>query len=156
MTKKQKELYNHPLWQKKRLEIMQRDNFTYVNCGETEKTLNVHHKSYIWGNKPWDYEDDNFITLCKSRHKKEHEEEKRVKDDSEKEKKKEKPYIKYHHMNQIFFHPTIVGLINGFKGEEYIEIKKDFVLFMYELERFRTAETNMFIWDVIRDITCLK
>ena len=53
-----------PRWQKKRLEIMQRDEFTCQFCKEKEKTLHVHHKSYIYGKEPWDYNDNNFITLC--------------------------------------------------------------------------------------------
>lgn len=72
MTKQQKKLYDHPQWQKKRLEILSRDGFKCVACGEDEKTLNVHHKSYIWNNKPWEYEHDNFITYCDKCHKAEH------------------------------------------------------------------------------------
>jgi 5-methylcytosine-specific restriction endonuclease McrA len=32
--------YKSPLWQKKRLEIMNRDKFTCQECGEKEKQLN--------------------------------------------------------------------------------------------------------------------
>lgn len=53
-----------PRWQKKRLEIMQRDNFKCQGCNSKEKTLHVHHKTYIFGKNPWDYTDTNFITLC--------------------------------------------------------------------------------------------
>lgn len=53
-----------PRWQKKRLEIMQRDNFTCQDCESAEKTLHVHHKTYQFGKEPWDYPDENFITLC--------------------------------------------------------------------------------------------
>jgi 5-methylcytosine-specific restriction endonuclease McrA len=53
-----------PRWQKKRLEIMQRDEFTCQKCGNKEQTLHIHHKTYEFGNDPWDYEDKNFITLC--------------------------------------------------------------------------------------------
>lgn len=58
----------HPLWQKKRLEIFQRDKFTCCYCGSTDETLHVHHKEYFFGNDVWDYPDDNFLTLCEHCH----------------------------------------------------------------------------------------
>ena len=51
---------------------MQRDNFTCVNCGDTENQLHVHHKLYISGNDPWEYTDEQLITLCSKCHKLEH------------------------------------------------------------------------------------
>ena len=36
------------------------------------KGLNVHHKYYIKGKAPWEYEDDALITLCEYCHKKAH------------------------------------------------------------------------------------
>ena len=62
------EKLKNPLWQKKRLEILNRDNFTCVLCSDTETELHIHHKGYKWGNKPWEYPDDNFQTLCKRCH----------------------------------------------------------------------------------------
>ena len=53
-----------PRWQKKRLEILQRDEFTCQCCKQNDKTLHVHHKSYVYGKEPWDYNDNNFITYC--------------------------------------------------------------------------------------------
>jgi 5-methylcytosine-specific restriction endonuclease McrA len=35
--------------------------------------LNVHHKYYIQGHKPWDYKDDALVTLCEDCHKRWHE-----------------------------------------------------------------------------------
>jgi len=61
------------MWQKKRLEIMQRDEYSCVSCGDDQKTLNVHHKTYRKGADPWEYEDDNFVTLCEECHKDMHE-----------------------------------------------------------------------------------
>lgn len=58
------ELLSNPQWQKKRLKIMERDNFCCVNCGDDRTTLNVHHKKYITGKKPWEYKDEDLITLC--------------------------------------------------------------------------------------------
>lgn len=62
------ELLNHPKWQRKRLEIMQRDDFKCRLCGDDETTLHIHHKEYINGNKPWEYEESYLITLCEHCH----------------------------------------------------------------------------------------
>lgn len=58
-----------PRWQKKRLEIMQRDEFTCRECMAKDKTLNVHHCYYKWGNDPWQYPDASLVTLCENCHK---------------------------------------------------------------------------------------
>lgn len=62
------EKLRHPLWQKKRLEILSRDNWTCQHCRKKDITLNVHHNSYAWGVDPWDYDDSNFVTLCENCH----------------------------------------------------------------------------------------
>jgi len=62
------ELLKHPKWQKKRLQILSRDNFTCQDCFDDEKTLHVHHKIYTKGAKPWEYEDVHLITLCEDCH----------------------------------------------------------------------------------------
>jgi 5-methylcytosine-specific restriction endonuclease McrA len=73
-TKYQQEYYQKlkdPRWQKKRLEVMQRDGFSCQICFDTDSTLNVHHRRYIQGNEPWEYENYLLVTLCESCHKKE-------------------------------------------------------------------------------------
>lgn len=66
--------YRDTRWQKKRLEIMQRDNFTCTSCGREDKSiLNVHHAYYIKGAKPWEYENDMLTTLCEDCHQERHE-----------------------------------------------------------------------------------
>lgn len=60
-----------PRWQKKRLEILQRDKFTCTLCGNDRETLHVHHKYYESGYEPWDYEKDTLITLCSTCHEEE-------------------------------------------------------------------------------------
>lgn len=55
-----------PRWQKKRLEVMQRDNFTCVKCGEDKIQLQIHHLKYE--NEPWDVHFDFLQTLCKYCH----------------------------------------------------------------------------------------
>lgn len=58
-----------PRWQKKRLEILERDNWTCRGCGGKETTLHVHHIAYLSGIEPWDIPDGFLITLCKTCHK---------------------------------------------------------------------------------------
>jgi hypothetical protein len=57
-----------PRWQKKRLEIMQRDGFKCLACGDTETSLQVHHKKYVSGKEPWEYLNSDLITLCEHCH----------------------------------------------------------------------------------------
>lgn len=57
-----------PRWQKKRLKIFERDDFTCQFCGSKNKTLNIHHLSYKNGIEPWEYDDDLLITLCEQCH----------------------------------------------------------------------------------------
>lgn len=57
-----------PRWQRKRLEIMERDRFSCQSCGNETSTLNVHHKYYLRGVSPWDYADAALITLCEPCH----------------------------------------------------------------------------------------
>ncbi len=56
----------NPKWQKKRLQILKRDNFTCCLCGDKETELHVHHNSYK-GN-PWDIKNEELKTLCKHCH----------------------------------------------------------------------------------------
>lgn len=65
-----------PRWQKKRLEILNRDNFTCRCCGDSESTLHVHHKMYISGRDVWDYDNMLLITLCELCHTSQHEQKK--------------------------------------------------------------------------------
>ncbi len=53
-----------PRWQKKRLEILERDNWTCLWCGHKDDTLHVHHVEYIKGKEPWDYDDAYYQTTC--------------------------------------------------------------------------------------------
>lgn len=62
------ELLKDPRWQKLRLEIMQRDDFACVACGNDESTLHVHHCYYEYGEAPWQYPHSSLLTLCKNCH----------------------------------------------------------------------------------------
>lgn len=59
-------------WQKKRLEVFERDAFHCQACGvsadDGEVTLHVHHKVYRKGADPWDYELGQLITYCSDCH----------------------------------------------------------------------------------------
>lgn len=55
-----------PRWQKKRLEIFQRDNFKCRSCGATEFTLHVHHWEYE--GLPWEGDDNEKWTVCEFCH----------------------------------------------------------------------------------------
>lgn len=62
------ELLKHPLWQRKRLQILDRAKFRCESCGDEESTLHVHHGYYERGLKPWEYPDDSLHCLCESCH----------------------------------------------------------------------------------------
>lgn len=64
--------YKHPNWQKLRLKVLDRDNYTCRICGDTESTLHVHHSFYIKGADVWDYYHMDLLTLCDSCHKETH------------------------------------------------------------------------------------
>ncbi len=57
-----------PRWQKKRLEIFERDNFICSFCGENKKTLHVHHLKYIPESNPWESKNEDLETLCEDCH----------------------------------------------------------------------------------------
>lgn len=67
------EKLKNPKWQKRRLEIMKRDNFTCRFCGNKDETLNVHHVYYFGNMDPWEADDGQLITLCESYHLEMHE-----------------------------------------------------------------------------------
>lgn len=65
MTYKQQLL--DPRWQKKRLEILERDNFECKLCYDPGTTLHIHHIKYRKC-LAWEYENDELITYCKHCH----------------------------------------------------------------------------------------
>lgn len=67
-----KEQYLHPNWQKMRLYILSRDNFTCVECGNKDHTLHVHHLKYAKNNFIWAVPYWYLVTLCDICHSKEH------------------------------------------------------------------------------------
>lgn len=57
-----------PRWQKMRLEILDREEFTCQDCGEKDKTLHVHHTYYEKGKAPWEYSPSSLLVLCEDCH----------------------------------------------------------------------------------------
>ena len=57
-----------PRWQKKRLEVMKRNDFHCEICGDGESTLHVHHKEYFKGREIWEYEPEQLAVVCKDCH----------------------------------------------------------------------------------------
>ena len=60
-----------PRWQRKRLAILERADFTCEQCGSKDSTLHVHHGYYEKGCKPWEYPDKSLHCLCENCHKRE-------------------------------------------------------------------------------------
>jgi hypothetical protein len=64
-------------WKKRRVEILERDNFMCRVCGKKEN-LHVHHRQYHFIQSikqfkpPWDYSSDLLLTLCESCHSRGH------------------------------------------------------------------------------------
>lgn len=57
-----------PRWQRKRLEILSRDGFKCELCGDDKSTLHVHHKRYVKGRMPWEYDATELSTVCENCH----------------------------------------------------------------------------------------
>lgn len=62
-----------PRWQRLRLDVFNRDNFTCTKCNNKGKELQIHHLDYIPGIEPWEYPLDMLTTLCIDCHTKEKE-----------------------------------------------------------------------------------
>lgn len=58
-----------PRWQKKRLKILERDDFQCTICFDKENTLHVHHLKYAKSGNPWDSPDEELVTYCCHCHK---------------------------------------------------------------------------------------
>jgi len=62
------EQLNHPLWLRKKDEILQRDNYKCVICNSSLHKLEVHHLCYFPDLLIWEYDDELMITVCKKHH----------------------------------------------------------------------------------------
>lgn len=55
-----------PRWQRVRLKVFERDNWTCLLCDATEKTLHAHHLNYA--GEPWEAPLEDITTLCEDCH----------------------------------------------------------------------------------------
>jgi phage terminase large subunit GpA-like protein len=62
-----------PRWQRRRLEIFQRDSWACRCCGAKDRMLAVHHRYYV--GEPWEAPDEALETLCQDCHDAEHDKE---------------------------------------------------------------------------------
>jgi len=58
--------YKDPRWQKKRLQILERDQWKCLACSDSQNTLHVHH--FYYDGEPWDVPDSALQTLCEQCH----------------------------------------------------------------------------------------
>lgn len=65
--------YEHPLWRKRRSEILLRDNNCCTKCG-CKHSLQVHHLIYQFGFNLWEYKDEYLTTVCQNCHEQIHKE----------------------------------------------------------------------------------
>jgi 5-methylcytosine-specific restriction endonuclease McrA len=67
-----KEQYEHPLWQKKKYEIYERDGWICRCCGKDYRELAVqlhaHHLYYDRNFLLWEYDNESIVTLCENCH----------------------------------------------------------------------------------------
>lgn len=102
MGKAYTEKLKDPRWQKKRLEVLERDNWACQSCGDDESTLHIHHRKYIPDKDPWDISKDFLITLCKECH------------ESEKEKWSDYSSGFISALKETFLGEHLYALLNGF------------------------------------------
>jgi hypothetical protein len=67
-----RDLLRLPQWQKRRLTRLEASGWACEQCRATERELQVHHKRYVRGRAPWEYEDDELEVLCDNCHAAEH------------------------------------------------------------------------------------
>lgn len=72
MSKSYSEKLTDPRWQKIRLKIFERDNWTCVSCDRKDVTLHVHHIKYLPNLEPWEYDNSMLVTYCEYCHNTEH------------------------------------------------------------------------------------
>jgi len=61
-----------PRWQKKRLEILERDNWQCQSTGLRNEPLIVHHLRYFPNLDPWEYDEKYLLTISEDEHKRLH------------------------------------------------------------------------------------
>ena len=67
MSLDKREQYQHPLWFRKRDQILKRDGRCLV-CGNEMRRLEVHHLCYLPGLLIWEYDDELLASVCDEHH----------------------------------------------------------------------------------------
>lgn len=67
------ELLKDPRWQKVRLKMLEAAGWSCQACSDATTMLSVHHKRYVKGRAPWEYEAHELVVLCQPCHEMEHE-----------------------------------------------------------------------------------
>lgn len=64
------EMLRDPRWQRRRLEVLDAAGWKCEECGDSHNELQVHHRHYRSGAKPWDYSRRELRALCSACHEK--------------------------------------------------------------------------------------
>lgn len=62
----------HPLWQRRRLTMLDVAGWKCSACGEHDRQLHVHHRQYFKGRMAWEYSDAELQVLCDACHERLH------------------------------------------------------------------------------------
>ena len=69
MKTKYKNLLKKEEWKTFRSRILELDNYTCTKCNtcykEEPSNLNIHHKVYYRGLRPWEYNPEDVTTYCR-------------------------------------------------------------------------------------------
>lgn len=71
-SERYRQLLQDPRWQQRRLEVLQKADWRCSRCRSQKANLQVHHKHYVAGLKPWDYTDEQLVVLCGDCHELQH------------------------------------------------------------------------------------
>lgn len=112
MTLSYQEKLKDPRWQKKRLEILERDEWNCQICHDSESTLAVHHRRYLPNRDPWDYPDELLVTLCEACHEFEKAERAAAESDL------------LEMLRALFFTRDIIALATGFHNMELLHVSE--------------------------------
>lgn len=141
---KYEDLLKDPRWQKRRLEIMQRDNFTCQHCGtglNDGVPLNVHHLVYRRCN-PWEYHDNELVTLCENCHTNTHNKNKKNKS-TNKNNSKRRPQLTKINDKKIVYYRGLLKNCNKLTPNE--KILYSFLIQRSLIDAFGFCDTSKLI-----------
>lgn len=68
MAETYQELLQSSEWATRRREVLEAEKYQCCECGEENQPLQVHHRYYLRGRKPWEYPDGALMCVCESCH----------------------------------------------------------------------------------------